>query len=280
MFFNFPDFELERLIGEDVPYFDLTTRLLGVDGQRGVMEFYAKEEMVVACSEEAARILERLGSKTEIFVESGKPAEGGDLILKAYGNLEALHAGWKVSQVLLEYASAIATRTAKLLERARAINPGVVIATTRKNFPGGKRISVKAVLSGGGIPHRLGLSETVLFFKQHYDLLGGLDRFLTRLEEIKQKAPEKKIAVEVSTLDDALKLLKHRVDIVQLDKVSPEVLNEVVEYRNGCCPEIKIAAAGGINSDNIESYAIADIIVTSCVYFGKPKDVKVEIKKL
>jgi len=35
-------------------------------------------------------------------------------------------------------------------------------------------MTVKAVIVGGGLPHRMGLSETVLVFKQHLNFIGAI----------------------------------------------------------------------------------------------------------
>ncbi|OPX86915.1 hypothetical protein [Pelotomaculum sp. PtaB.Bin117] len=95
-------------------------------------------------------------------------------IIEAEGDAENLHMSWRASMNILEYASGIATRTNKILTKARKVNPKIEILATRKIFPGTKELSVKAVIVGGGLPHRLGLSETVLVFKQHLNFIGAI----------------------------------------------------------------------------------------------------------
>ena len=53
----FPDAELEAILSEDVPYGDLTSRLLGLEGARGAVECFFKEEGVLAGAELAERRL-------------------------------------------------------------------------------------------------------------------------------------------------------------------------------------------------------------------------------
>ena len=57
----FTDEMLDRLIKEDTPYLDLTTTLLEIGEKAGRIEFRVREDGIVACTEEAARILEKLG---------------------------------------------------------------------------------------------------------------------------------------------------------------------------------------------------------------------------
>ena len=61
-----------------------------------------------------------------------------------------------------DIASGIATRTSQIVKKAKAVNPSVVVVTTRKAFPGTKKVAIKAIIAGGALPHRLGLSETIL----------------------------------------------------------------------------------------------------------------------
>ena len=55
----FPDAELEAILSEDIPYGDLTSRLLGLEGARGAVECFFKEEGVLAGAELAERLSRR-----------------------------------------------------------------------------------------------------------------------------------------------------------------------------------------------------------------------------
>jgi len=59
-----------------------------------------------------------------------------------------------------------------------------------------------------------------------------------------------------------------------------EDIKEVVLFRDTHRLPSKISAAGGINIENVEDFANTgvDIIVTSCLYYAKPLDIKVSIK--
>ena len=181
---------------------------------------------------------------------------------------------------LLEYASGIASRTQRIVEKCRAVNPVLTIVTTRKSFPGTKKIAIKAITAGGALPHRLGLSETVLVFKQHTAFLGGLESFIGTVAELKIKARETKIIIEADTVEEAMLVARSGADIVQLDKISPADLVDVATSLREANPNILISAAGGINEANAAEYAATgiDIIVLSSVYFGKPSDIGVTIQ--
>ena len=71
-------------------------------------------------------------------------------------------------------------------------------------------------------------------------------------------------------------------DIIQLDKLSPESVAEITEKVKRANRNTVIAAAGGINDKNAAAYAAAgaDVLVSSWMYFGKPADYKVTIRKM
>ena len=56
------DARIDQLIAEDVPYIDLTSLVLGVGDVPARIEFFTREACTVCCTEEAARILRRMGA--------------------------------------------------------------------------------------------------------------------------------------------------------------------------------------------------------------------------
>ncbi|NHQ60208.1 ModD protein [Chlorobium sp. BLA1] len=279
MLYHIAESEIERFIEEDLPYGDLTTSLLGIGSLPGEIIFSSRENTVLCCTEEAARVLERCGASVKSCIKSGSSVSAGVTILSASGSAEALHGGWKVALNLLEYASGIATRTAEIVSLVKEINPHIAVVTTRKSFPGTKKVALKAIMAGGALPHRLGLSESILVFRQHTEFLGGVERFLGSITALKARAPEHKIIVEAESAEDALKAAMAGVDVVQTDKISPAELALLVPEIRKKTPSVKISAAGGINKSNAADYAKSgvDIIVLSSVYFGKPSDIGVAI---
>ncbi|MFH0976244.1 MAG: ModD protein [Spirochaetota bacterium] len=278
--FNFiQDSEIDRFIEEDMPYGDLTTHLLGIGEKKGEIVFSSREETILCCTEEAGRLFEKLGAKVTLMLASGTTVPPNTEFLRAMGSAQALHAGWKSALNLLEYASGISSRTGRIVAAARAMNSSVMIASTRKLFPGTKKIAIKAVMAGGALPHRLGLSETILVFKHHAVFMGGLDEFLKTVPELHSSVKETKIVVEADNSEEALKIASSGTDIVQIDKMKPAELSMLVKKIRAIAPEVKISAAGGINESNAAEYAATgvDILVLSSVYFGKPADVNVRI---
>lgn len=271
---------IDRWLEEDVPYFDLTTRLLGIGRQTGSISYFCRHAVTLSCMEDAERILERQNLHVTNCLPSATQAAAGEVFLRGEGTLEDIHTAWKVTQNLLEYACGISTRTRNLVDTARAVNPEIAVLTTRKSFPGTKQISIQAVLAGGAKPHRLGLSETILIFDHHLRYMGGFEGLAARLPALKTSVCDKAIAVEVDTLEHALLLARAGVDALQFDKVQPDRLTEMVRQIRAENPHVRLIAAGGINIENAAAYAVSgvDALSTTWVYFGKPADLSVKME--
>lgn len=271
---------IDRFIKEDVPYIDLTTLVLGIGGQKGKIQFFSREDAVLCGTEEVVRIFDKLNITVNKSCSSGSLINKNEFFLEGEGNVENLQMAWKISQNILDYSSGIATKTKKLVDKVHTINPNTSIVTTRKNIPGTKELAIKAIIAGGGFPHRLGLSETILIFKQHLNFLGGINGLTEILTKVKSKACEKKVIAEVENLEDAVKLCEKGIDGLQFDKVPCDSLKRNVEILRNINPSIAILAAGGINEDNIVDYAKTgiDAIVTTSLYYTKPIDIGCKIE--
>ena len=266
--FNLTTSELEKYIQDDLPYFDLTTSLQNCNNAIAQIEVYTREDIIVSCSEEASKIAELLNCKVDFFVKSKNKIEKDGIISRFSGLYEDIHKAWRLTQILLEYSCKISTYAYQMKEKIEKINPACELLTTRKTFPFSKRFCIKAAFCGGAMPHRLNLSETVLYFEGHRILYKNNEEFYEDLKRIKTKIPEKKLNVESESFEDSINLMKIGVDVIQLDKIDFEELEKIITYKNENFPNVKILVAGGINLSNIEKYASYKIdgVVTSSVY--------------
>lgn len=277
------DFELEALLAEDVPYGDLTTASLEISDQRARITFATRERpLVVSCMEEAVRLCGLYGLEIDGFVKSGTLVPPKSLFLEAHGEAGNIHRIWKSVQNLLDYASGIATYTREAVLLARSINPDIVVATTRKTTPFTKKIAIKAVESGGGVAHRLGLSESILIFDYHRVFFPTDEAFGSALNKTKKANLEKKIVMETEDITQALKFARMGADILQLEKFPLSKLSDAVRILRADYPHITLIATGGISAKNIAEYAATgvDMIVTSSPYNAQSADIKVRIEPL
>lgn len=278
-----PDDTLLRLLTEDAPHGDLTTAALEIGPRPGTMTFLARAPMTVCCIEEAARLCILAGcTDVRRLSASGEAVSAGAPLLVAEGPAESLHLAWKVAQTLVEITSGIASATRAMVTAARSVHPAAVVATTRKTFPGTRALAFKAVRAGGGVAHRLGLSETVLVFAEHRAFLSEAER-LVHMDTLKARCPEKRVVAEVTTRDQAHQAVKGGVDILQLERFSPEEVAALAGWlaATDLDRRVTLAAAGGVTPANAADYvrAGARILVTSAPYYAPPCNVKVVIDR-
>ncbi len=271
-----PHARIEQIIAEDVPYIDLTSMVLGIDSQRGRMEFYTRQDCVLAGVQVVKRIAEQVGCCVISSCEDGETLVAEKTFMTLEGSAADLHAAWKVCLNTFDHLSAVATKTREMVEAAHRGNPSCEILTTRKSMPGVKDLLTEAVLIGGAFPHRLGLSETVLVFDHHMTFLGGFDAFLEQIPAIKTRCVEKKLFVEANA-EQALRLAKVGVDGIQLEKIPVEELAALVQAIRQINPYVTLVAAGGINPDNAQAYAATGVdgLATTAPFSASPLDMSV-----
>lgn len=273
------DDALQQLIQEDAPYGDMTTMGLGLGDAPGRVVMAARQPMTVCGTEEAARLFELYGATATVIAPSGTHVLAGAELLSAHGRASTLLLVWKVAQTLMEYAGSISSEVARIVTELRAAGHAQPLACTRKSFPGTRALSVKAVLQGGGIMHRMGLSETMLLFPEHRVFLDvSTDDMVGRLRKYQ---PEKRLVVEVGSLEEALVMATSGADVLQLERFTPEAVRQCKMTLHTSRLHPTLAVAGGVNAANAVAYADAgaDILVSSAPYHAPPRDVEVRFSR-
>ena len=269
--------EIDKLINEDMPLFDLTKELMDIKTP-GKISFLTRKDAVVTANNLVEKLCARLNLKVIFKEKDGNFIQKGNKLFEAEG--EEVLILWKVAQNIYEYALSVSTYTNEMVKKAKSINPHIEILTTRKIIPFTKKIALNAIMNGGAFPHRVTTTETILVFENYINLYGGWDKFYKNFKNLKPKAVEKKWIVECENLTHAKKLIEIGVDVLQLDKVDIKTTKEIVNlaHKN----HIKVISAGGINKENVSEYAKTgvDAIVTTAPYFAKGADVKVVINSL
>jgi molybdenum transport protein len=278
----FTDYDIDRLIEDDAPLGDLTTFLLDIGHQSGRLTLKTRHSMTVSGTEEAERLYQKNGLHIHSIVPSGTLLNPEETIISASGKAVDLHRVWRSGLVMLEFASGIASRTRTLVDSARAVRPGIVVAGTRKHPPYLKKVALKALMAGGGLPHRTGLSDTILLFREHLEFAGGIDNIRNVISKIKSSQKEKKIVVEAHNTDEALRITKAGADVVQIDKMPCEEFSQCADACRAINSDMVMIAAGGINGNNAADYARAgaDVLVTSWMYFSPPADIWAQLTSI
>ncbi len=216
--------------------------------------------------------LTKLGLSTAYSLPTGTQIGAGELFFTAEGSVCDLHRAWKICQSLLSHCSGVATKARNMLSQVQAISPAISLTAARAHFPGTKALVTKAVVAGGVIPHRMGLSETVLIYETHIACMGGLEVFLERYPQQKSHFCEKKVFVETQSAETALRCLSVGVDAIQFFQMQPDALAKAVEQVKAAYPHCTIIAAGNLTEENVAEYAATGVdgLVSSAFYRAEP----------
>ena len=271
--------KLKKILAEDVGQGDVTSAAVVPKNLIVDSVIIAKEEGIIAGIEEAMILAKSLGFNAKPDAVDGDVIKNGDLILKISGNARAILSAERTMLNLLSRMSGIATTTRSLSEMLQKANLNVKVAATRKTAPGLQYFDKKAVLIGGGDPHRLRLDDMILIKDNHIAIAGSVEK---AIKKAKTASFSKKIEVEVSSISDALKAAKVGVDIVMLDNFPPQKVKDAVRSlkKAGFFGKVLLEVSGGITEQNLLEYASAkvDLIsMGSLTHSVKALDMSMEI---
>ena len=148
---------------------------------------------------------------------------------------------------ILQHLSGIATVTRSYVDAIEGT--GAQILDTRKTVPGLRWLEKYAVRCGGGMNHRLDLSDGILVKNNHIDRAGSIK---AAVERIRARQMPQKIMVEVRDMRELEQALAQGPDFILLDNMNPDQLREAVAYTRGRVP---LEASGGITLETVRAVA-------------------------
>jgi nicotinate-nucleotide pyrophosphorylase (carboxylating) len=272
--------KLRQLLAEDVGQGDVTSAAVVPAALAVEAVVVSKEVGVAAGIEEAAILAESLGLRVEAEVVDGEKIRNRQTVLKISGDAETILSAERTILNLLSRMSGIATATRRLMEKLQKANLTAKIAATRKTAPGLSFFDKKAVLIGGGDPHRLRLDDMILIKDNHVAIAGSVENAVKRAKEAASFS--KKIEAEVTSTVDAIKAVEAGADIVMLDNFSPSQVEEAVEAlrKAGFFGKVLLEVSGGVTEQNVLDYASTQVDVISIgalTHSVKALDISLEI---
>lgn len=272
------DVALQALLREEAPYGDLSTDSLGVGDVPGRVVFAARQPMTVCGSEEAVRLFQLCGAEAHLLTPSGRHVRAGTELLTAHGAASALLLAWKVAQPLVACGSGVASEVARIVTVLRAAGCAQPLACAGPAWPGTRGLLAKAVHAGGGIMHRLGLSESVQLCPEHRLFTDhSLDDTVGRLRKLQ---PGRRVVAECAAMEEALALAVAGADVLLLERFTPEAVRacRVALHTSHLHPTLAVA---GVHGDNAVAYAEAgaDVLLSSTPCHAPPCDVEVRFSR-
>jgi nicotinate-nucleotide pyrophosphorylase (carboxylating) len=275
--------KLTQFLAEDVGQGDVTSLAVVPSGLAVEAVVVAKEVGVAAGIEEVGVLAESLGLSVKTKVADGAELAKGQIIIKVSGDARTILSAERTMLNLLSRMSGIATTTRRLTEKLKKAKATAKIVATRKTAPGLGYFDKKAVLIGGGDPHRLRLDDMVLVKDNHIAIAGSVEK---AVKKAKQNASfSKKIEAEVTSVADALKAAEAGADIVMLDNFSPKQVREAVNAlkQAGFFGKVLLEVSGGITEQNLLEYASAQVDIISIgalTHSVNALDISLEITKV
>jgi nicotinate-nucleotide pyrophosphorylase (carboxylating) len=158
----------------------------------------------------------------------------------------------------MQRMSGIATLTRTYTDKLKGFH--TMLLDTRKTTPNFRLLEKDAVRIGGAVNHRFGLFDMIMLKDNHIDYAGGIENAIRKAYQYVQDVrPELKIEVETRTIEDVRKVLevgKEKVFRVMVDNFTPQQVAEALSIIDGA---FETEASGGINLENIQSYAATGV---------------------
>ena len=218
---------------------DVTTAATIAPHHRSAMDLVAREAGVIAGAPVAATVLESMGEvDVEIFVADGQSVARGDVVLTATGPTAQLLTAERSALNLLCHLSGVATATAAWAQALAGT--GCRVRDTRKTTPGLRILEKYAVRCGGGVNHRMYLSDAALVKDNHVVAAGGVSQAFAAVREMFPGVP---VEVEVDSLEQLADVLDAGADLVLLDNFDTAMMGQAVRLNAG---RATLEASGGL----------------------------------
>jgi nicotinate-nucleotide pyrophosphorylase (carboxylating) len=273
--------KLKQILAEDIGQGDVTAQAIIPPNLIVKAIVLAKEEGIAAGIEEATVLAEYLGLKVKAKVAEGEKIKNKQVLIEISGDAQTILSIERTMLNLLSRMSGIATATRRLTEKLEKAGVKARVAATRKSAPGLLYFDKKAVIIGNGDPHRLHLDDMILIKDNHLAILGNVEDAVKKAKVNGSFA--KKIEVEVTKAEDALKAAKAGADIVMLDNFSPKQVKEASEMLvKAGFEKLILEVSGGITSETLLKYAAAHVDIISLgelTHSVKALDISLEIVK-
>ena len=245
---------------------DVTTQSTVPKDQRSKAVFATRSAGCIAGIDIAVAVLEMVCGPKNVLVEK-KASDAdrvvpGQVLMHVTAPTRGLLTAERTALNLLGHLSGIASATRKWADAIAA--SGAQVRDTRKTTPGLRALEKYAVRCGGGVNHRMSLSDAALVKDNHIVAAGGVAQAFAA---VRAATPKIAVEIEVDTLEQLHVALGAGADLVLLDNMPPAVLRDAVliaeAHRATTGKSVILEASGGLTLDNA-----ADVAATGVRYIS------------
>jgi nicotinate-nucleotide pyrophosphorylase (carboxylating) len=256
---------LAGFLREDIGTGDITSNAIVSASRFAEAEIVCKTNGATLCGTyETGMIFDICNCITRSLVREGSEMRAGSTVMKIQGSALAILQAERTALNILMRMSGIATETRRLVNIVN--DKSVRIAATRKTAPGLRYFDKKAVIVGGGHPHRITLDDMVLIKDNHLVIAGSVRNAMDLAR--KNLDTRVKVECEAKNPEEAIEAIAKGVDIVLLDNFSEQQVEKTILEieRRKMRKNVLIEVSGGINPSNISGYANAKPDIISVGY--------------
>jgi nicotinate-nucleotide pyrophosphorylase (carboxylating) len=237
---------------------DITTNSIFNDEHIGTATLRAREHGILAGSQFVEATFLELNPNSELKwkKQDGDTLTPKDVIATVKAPVKTLLTGERVALNFLGHLTGIASLTNQYVKKISHTKAKIV--DTRKTTPGLRFAEKYAVRAGGGENHRFRLDDAILIKDNHIAFAGGINNAIEKAKEANGHMV--KIEVEVDTIDQLKECLSHKIDVVLLDNMPPDLLKEAVKLIDG---KFTSEASGGVNLDTVKKIAETGVDIIS-----------------
>ena len=255
---------------------DVTSLATIPEGHRSQLDFAARQDGVVAGLDVAARVFEIVGPiEVSLLAQDGDVVTTGQVLLSAIGSTRDLLTAERTALNLLTHLSGVATATAAWVA---VLGPdGPRVRDTRKTLPGLRALQKYAVRAGGGVNHRMSLSDAALIKDNHIVAAGGV---VEAFNAVREQFPGIPLEVEGDSMEQLAEVLDAGADLVLLDNFTPDQMREAVALTAG---RAKLEASGGLTFDNAADVAdtgVDYVAVGALTHSVKVMDIGADLREI
>lgn len=258
---------------------DLTTQTLFPDKKHVSSRIITRQQATIAGIEEVVYLIK---SFTQLEVtascKDGSHLEAEQEIMQIKGDIREILVHERFLLNILQRLSGIATETHNIITALGSNSP--YIAATRKTIWG--PLDKKALAMGGGLTHRLNLSDGILVKDNHLMLVPATEALEKLLESVNNTLIEIEVEDEEHLKSLVAQFLNKQTSNVLgilLDNFTPEDAKKTLAGIEKH-PHIIYEASGGITSKNIQQWAETGVDIISLgalTHSPKAADVSLEI---
>jgi nicotinate-nucleotide pyrophosphorylase (carboxylating) len=260
------DLLVTNALAEDIKDGDITTRNIFLENKNARAEVIARESIILCGLKIFQEIFKKLDTNVSFPYEKFKDGEeiiAGETIVNVECGVIQLLEGERSALNILQWLSGIATLTHNYVKKAAPLK----VLDTRKTTPGLRVFEKYAVACGGAINHRFGLYDQVLIKDNHIENAGGISNAINSVR--KNVTEDKKIEVEVQSIEEVKEALENHADIIMLDNMSLDMMQQCIKIING---KAKTEISGGVTFDRLEEISAtgADFVSVGALTHSAP----------